>query len=99
MPVESTKAMPSSTSRSETRGRPVRPCTAGGCGGVNGSKRGPRFSLVKPGGGETRRGKARKQRPNPRGGTEAPHSLLQGFFQTFALVCGGGRGVQGSGWG
>ena len=44
--------MPSSTSRSETRGRPVRPCTAGGCGGINGSNSAHSSALISRGGGE-----------------------------------------------
>src|SRR5215211_3007743 len=52
MPVDSTKAMPSSTSRSETRGRPVRPCTAGLCGGISGSTSAHSSSLISRGGGE-----------------------------------------------
>jgi hypothetical protein len=44
--------MPSSTSRSETRGRPVRPCTAGGCGGINGSNSAHSSSLISRSGGE-----------------------------------------------
>src|SRR5512142_2591718 len=52
MPVDSTKAMPSSTSRSKTRGRPVRPCTAGGCGRINGSNSTHSPSLISRGGGK-----------------------------------------------
>src|SRR3712207_3640549 len=46
MPVESTKAMPSNTPRPETRGGPVGPCTAGGCGGINGSNSPRSSSLI-----------------------------------------------------
>src|SRR4051794_22562740 len=42
--------MPSSTSRSDTRGRPVRPCTAGGCRGINGSNSAHSSSLISRGG-------------------------------------------------
>src|SRR3954454_13675758 len=52
MPVDSTKAMPSNTSRSETRGRPVRPCTAGLRGGISGSTSAHSSSLISRGGGE-----------------------------------------------
>src|SRR3712207_833955 len=52
IPVESTKAMPSSTSRSEVRGRPVRPCTAGLRGGISGSTSAHSSSLISRGGGE-----------------------------------------------
>ena len=52
LPVESTKAMPSSTSRSQTRGRPVRPGTAGGCGRINGSNSAHNSSLISRRGGE-----------------------------------------------
>ncbi len=38
--------MPSSTSRSQTRGRPVRPGTAGRCGGINGSNSAHNSSLI-----------------------------------------------------
>src|SRR3712207_5240947 len=44
--------MPFSTSRSETRGRPVRPCTAGCCGGINGSNSAHSSSLISRGGEE-----------------------------------------------
>src|SRR5919112_4345253 len=44
--------MPSSTSRSETRGRPVRPCTAGLWGGISGSNSAHSSSLISRGGGE-----------------------------------------------
>src|SRR3954451_2219399 len=52
MPVDSTKAMPSSTSRSEVRGRPVRPCTAGSRGGISGSTSAHSSSLISRDGGE-----------------------------------------------
>src|SRR5215204_4746396 len=52
MPVESTKAMPSSTFRSDVRGRPVRPCTAGSGGGISGSTSAHNSSLISRGGGE-----------------------------------------------
>src|SRR5215208_5186722 len=52
MPVDSTKAMPSSTSRSDVRGRPVRPCTAGRRGGISGSTSVHNSSLISRGGGE-----------------------------------------------
>ena len=52
MPVDRTKAMPSSTSRSDVRGRPVRPCTAGFCGGMSGSTSAQSSSLISRGGGE-----------------------------------------------
>src|SRR5215211_340117 len=52
MPVESTKAMPSSASRSAVRGRPVRPCTAGRWGGISGSISAHSSSLISRGGGE-----------------------------------------------
>src|SRR3954468_3336244 len=52
MPVDSTKAMPSSTSRSDVRGRPVRPCTAGGRGRISGSTSAHRSSLISRDGGE-----------------------------------------------
>src|SRR5215217_8206367 len=52
MPVDSTKAMPSSTSRSEVRGRPVRPCTAGFCVGISGSTTAHSSSLLSRDGGE-----------------------------------------------
>ncbi len=44
--------MPSSTSRSDVRGRPVRPCTAGFCGGMSGSTSAQSSSLISRGGGE-----------------------------------------------
>src|SRR3954451_6388400 len=54
MPVDSTKAMPSSTSRSDVRGRPVRPCTAGGRGRISGSTSAHSSSLIsRDGGGDT----------------------------------------------
>src|SRR3954470_263029 len=52
MPVDSTKAMPSSTSRSDVRGRPVRPCTAGGRGRISGSTSAHSSSLISRDGGE-----------------------------------------------
>src|SRR4051812_49932578 len=52
MPVDSTKAMPSNTSRSQVRGRPVRPCTAGLRGGISGSTSAHSSSLINRGGGE-----------------------------------------------
>ncbi len=52
MPVESTKAMPSRTSRSEVRGRPVRPWMAGLRGGISGSTSAHNSSLISCGGGE-----------------------------------------------
>src|SRR5947209_19592177 len=52
MPVLSTKAIPSSTSRSDVRGRPVRPCTAARCGGISGSTNAHNWSLISRGGGE-----------------------------------------------
>ncbi|MGX5655520.1 hypothetical protein ACWKWC_12165 [Geodermatophilus nigrescens] len=44
--------MPSSTSRSAVRGRPVRPCTAGLRGGISGSTSAHNSSLISRGGGE-----------------------------------------------
>src|SRR3954452_12061078 len=52
MPVDSTKAMPSNTSRSETRGRPGRPVTAGLRGWISGSTSAHSSSLISRGGGE-----------------------------------------------
>lgn len=52
MPVESTNAMPSGTSRSEVRGRPVRPCTAGLRSGISGSTSAHSSLLIHRGGGE-----------------------------------------------
>src|SRR4051812_18754609 len=52
MPVDSTKAMPSSTSRSDVRGRPVRPCPAGGRGRISGSTSAHSSSLISRDGGE-----------------------------------------------
>src|SRR3954452_24959454 len=52
MPVDSTNAMPSSTSRSDLLGRPVRPWTAGRPGGINGSTSAQSSSLISRGGGE-----------------------------------------------
>src|SRR5829696_811856 len=51
MPVDSTKAMPSSTSRSEVRGRAVRPWMAGRRGGISGSTRTHSSSLIRRDGG------------------------------------------------
>src|SRR4051794_28304664 len=51
MPVDSTNAMPSSTSRSEVAGRPVRPCTAGLRGGSSDSTSARNSSLISRGGG------------------------------------------------
>src|SRR3954452_17835890 len=52
MPVDSTNAIPSSTSRSDLLGRPVRPCTAGRRGGISGSTSAHNSSLISRGGGE-----------------------------------------------
>ena len=53
IPVDRTKAMPSSTSRSATRGRPVRPCTDGEHGGISGSTSTHSSSLISRDDGET----------------------------------------------
>src|SRR3954464_3644847 len=74
MPVDSTKAMPSSTSRSDVRGRPVRPCTAGGRGRISGSTSAHSPSLIsRDGGGEPHGGKPPPPPPTlPRSRTDTP---------------------------
>src|SRR5215207_6443868 len=82
MPVDSTKAMPSSTSRSDVRGRPVRPCTAGRGGGISGSTSAHNSSLINRGGGEGTDDDMSPQPPpaSPRtrsDAPQAPHRHLQ----------------------
>ncbi len=67
--------MPSSTSRSDVRGLPVRPLMAGFCGGINGSISAHNSSLISRGGGGHRRRHGPHPAPTGQDPTE-PEDLL-----------------------
>jgi hypothetical protein len=80
MPVESTKAMPSSMSRSEMRGRPVRPCTVGLGGGISGSTSAHSSSLISRGGGEDAGDDMRRTLRQSVGARQSPKTYFCNVF-------------------